>query len=250
MSELRVAGIYRYPVKSMQGEGLAAGTLTERGLPGDRGWAVLDVDTGKVLSGKREPRLMEAVAFTSGESVRVRLPEGELLEPGSDADAALSEWLGRAVVLRQPVAGAGYQMHVDPIDDSSPIIDLPCPPDTFFDAAAVHLITNASLRAMAARRPDSTWDVHRFRPTLLVEGGGDAFLEDAWIGETVAVGDAELMVFAPTVRCRMTGHAQPGLEVDREITRGVVQEHEGNLGVYAIVRTPGRVALGDLVTAG
>lgn len=245
-----MAGIYRYPVKSMQGEGLAASTLSERGLPGDRRWAVHDADTGKVLSAKREARLLEAIAFTSGETVRVRLPEGELVEPGPDGDRALSTWLDRPVILRQPAPGAGYEMHVDPIDDSSPIIDLPCPPDTFFDAAAVHLLSNASLRAMAARRPDSKWDVHRFRPTLLVEGGGDEFIEDAWIGETVSVGSAELTVFAPTVRCRMTGHSQPGLEVDREITRGVVQEHEGNLGVYAIVRTPGRIALGDLVTSG
>jgi hypothetical protein len=246
MTEPHVTGIFRFPVKSMQGEGLAATSLTERGLPGDRAWGVVDVETGKVLSAKREPQLMEGIAYSTGEGVRVRLPEGELVEPGAEGDAALSAWLGREVRLTAATDGASsYEMNVSAVDDESPVIELPCPPGTFFDAAAVHLLTTASLRTMAARHPGSLWDVHRFRPTLLIEADGDEFPEDAWIGGVVRVGTAELMVFAPTVRCRMTAHAQPGLVRDVEVPKAVNREHAGNLGVYAVVRTPGRVALGD-----
>ena len=43
MAELgSVAALFRYPVKSMLGERLDAATFTERGVEGDRAWAVLD----------------------------------------------------------------------------------------------------------------------------------------------------------------------------------------------------------------
>ena len=104
---------------------------------------------------------------------------------------------------------------------------------------------------MAERRPESRWDIHRFRPTLLVDtGNAEGFPEDAWIGSEVSVGAARLQVFAPTVRCRMTVHAQPGLPRDVEIAKAVNGQHDGNLGVYAIVVSPGRVAAGDAVTVG
>jgi uncharacterized protein YcbX len=141
-------------------------------------------------------------------------------------------------------------MNVSAVDDESPVIELPCPPGTFFDAAPVHLLTTASLRTMAARRRESVWHPRRFRPTLLVEAESDTFVEDEWIGQTVVVGGAELTVFAPTVRCRMTVHAQPGLARDLDVTKAVTAEHDGNLGVYAVVKTPGRVRVGDAVRVG
>jgi uncharacterized protein YcbX len=253
MSELgRVAGIWRYPVKSMQGEGLAAGTLTEAGLPGDRAWGVVDDATGKVLSGKREARLMEATAFSTDGGVRVRLPEGMVCEPGPEADKALSVWLERPVrLLRAADHPASYEMNVSAVDEDSPVIELPCPPGTYFDAAAVHLLTTSSLASMVERQPGSKWDLHRFRPTLLVDtDGAEGFPEDAWIGEEIAVGAARLRVFAPTVRCRMTAHAQNGLPRDLEVPKAVNREHDGNLGIYAVVVTPGRVSTGDPVTTG
>jgi uncharacterized protein YcbX len=245
----RLGGIWRFPVKSMQGEGLAAGMLTEQGLPGDRAWGVVDDATGKVLSAKLEPRLMEATAFSADGSVRVRLPEGIVCPPGDEADKALSEWLDRRVSLLRAVDhAASYEMNADNVDDASPIIELPCPPGTYFDAAPVHLLTSSSLRSMAERHPESRWDIHRFRPTLLVDTADDGFPEDAWIGTEVSIGAARLRLFAPTVRCRMTVHPQPGLPRDLEIAKAVNAEHEGNLGVYGVVVSPGRVAAGDAVT--
>lgn len=248
----RVSGIWRYPVKSMQGEGLAAGTITEQGLPGDRGWGVIDEATGKVLSAKREARLMEATAFSADGSIRVRLPDGTVCGPGGDCDELLSDWLERPVRLVAAVDHpASYEMNVSAVDEDSPVIELPCPPGTFFDAASVHLLTTSSMATMAARQPTSAWDVHRFRPTLVVDtDGAEGFPEDAWIGGEIEVGEARLRVFAPTVRCRMTSHAQNGLPRDLEVPKAVNREHEGNLGIYAVVASPGRVAVGDAVRAG
>ena len=245
----RVSSIWRYPVKSMQGEGLAAGTLTELGLPGDRRWGVIDEATGKVISAKRDPRLMQAIAYSAEGTVRVRLPDGPVFAPGPECDRELSAWLDRPVrLLAANEHGASYEMNVSAVDEDSPVIELPCPPGTYFDAAPVHLLTTSSLRSMAGLQSASVWDVHRFRPTLVIDTGDAAgFPEDAWIGGEVAVGEARLRVFAPTVRCRMTAHAQNGLARDLEVPKAVNREHEGNLGVYAVVAAPGRVAVGDAV---
>ena len=47
-----VVSIWRYPVKSMMGEELNSSYLTERGLTGDRTYALIDQNTGKVASTK------------------------------------------------------------------------------------------------------------------------------------------------------------------------------------------------------
>src|SRR5205807_6356562 len=143
-------------------------------------------------------------------------------------------------------------MDRDAPDRASPIVDPPCPPGTFFDALPVPVLPPASLRTMRQSHPEGAWDVRRFRPTMLMDLDGDVegFPEDAWIGSTVQVGEAELTVVAPTVRCVMTTRAQPGLERDLDIVKAVNRDHESNLGVYAVVSRPGPVAIGDAVTPG
>ncbi|MCU1448847.1 MAG: sulfurase [Acidimicrobiales bacterium] len=248
MTSPRVAAIWRHPVKSMQGERIDAGDLGPAGLAFDRRWGVVDVESGKVISAKREGRLLQAAARLAHETPEVRLPGGEwMAAPDPGLDEALSEWLGRSVQLSSAPAegGASYQMNVDATDDASPLVDFPCPPGTFFDALPVHLLSTASLRGMEPSHPAGEWDVRRFRPTVLVEADGDGFPEDAWIGSTVRVGDAQLTVVAPTVRCVMTTREQPGLERDLDIVKAVNRDHESNLGVYAVVTGPGPVAVGD-----
>jgi uncharacterized protein len=238
----------------MQGEGIEAAELGATGLPFDRRWGVVDVETGKVLSAKRDGKLLMGASRLAGEVPEVRLPGGDwtpISDPG--LDHALSAWVGRAVTLRaaDEAGSASYQLNVDATDDSSPLIELPCPPGTFFDALPVHVLSTASLQAMQPSHSEGEWDVRRFRPTVLVDFDGDAsgFPEDAWIGSTVQVGGAELTVVAPTVRCVMTTRAQPGLDRDLDIVKAVNRDHESNLGVYAVVSQPGRVAVGDPVTA-
>ena len=105
------------------------------------------------------------------------------------------------------------------------------------------------MRATQARHPDGVWAVRRFRPTVLVDTEEEGFPEDAWIGGKVRVGGAELAVFAPTVRCAMVTRTQPALDRDLDIVKTVNRHHDSNLGVYAVVKQPGRVAVGDRVEA-
>ena len=71
----RVVGICRYPVKSMMAEELNATVVTERGVLGDRAFALIDMETGKVASAKnprRWPtcscRLSKALSFCRSHS--------------------------------------------------------------------------------------------------------------------------------------------------------------------------------------
>ena len=64
-----VVELWRYPVKSMQGEPLEAVTVGPRGIVGDRGWAVVDVTTGLALTGRRAPDLLFAHAAIVGDDV-------------------------------------------------------------------------------------------------------------------------------------------------------------------------------------
>ncbi len=82
-----VATLSRFPVKSMQGERLTAAELTERGIVGDRAYALVETETGKVMSAKN-PRLgpqllgcraayVEAPkAGDESPPVRITLPDG------------------------------------------------------------------------------------------------------------------------------------------------------------------------------
>ena len=83
---MRVMSLWRYPVKSMFGEGRSTIECDNRGVVGDRRFGVLDMSSGTILSAKRNGRLLEARSFLAGVTLTIRLPTGETLfgtEPAS-----------------------------------------------------------------------------------------------------------------------------------------------------------------------
>src|SRR5688572_5611671 len=97
---MRVAQLWRYPVKSLLGERLSEAAFAADGLAGDRDWGILDPATGRILTARREPRLLFARAKLEGDAPRITLPDGRtVLGMGAGTDAALSDWLGRPVTL-------------------------------------------------------------------------------------------------------------------------------------------------------
>jgi uncharacterized protein YcbX len=245
-----VAQLWRYPVKSMQGEVVERLDLAPGGAAGDRTLAVIDPAAGKVLSGKRWPALMMASARLDGPDVVIALPDGSE-HPASDptVHAALSAWLDHEVRLEPPPVDAvlPMEMHSGMSDESTPVFDWPGPQGTWLDLADVHWLTTASLRAAAALHPDGDWDVRRFRPTAVFEVAGDDFAEDGWA--KVDVGDVSSDVLMQTPRCTMPSRAQPGLPIDRVIGTTIRDGHDNNLGLYATIARAGSVALGDSVNA-
>jgi hypothetical protein len=224
--------------------------VEDDGLQGDRQWGVQDVATGRILTGRREPRLLHASARLVANQAELNLPTGEVCRgTGPATDDALSAWLGRRVSLviaaAQPPSQAEY--FADATDDSSAAIEWTMPSGRFVDAAPLLVLTTASLRFGASLQPAGNWDVRRFRPNVLVDIDGAGWCEDSWCGRTVHIGDVELVPQQPCVRCTMVTRAQPGLERDIDVYRAVARHHNGNLGVWTAVQTPGRIRVGDTV---
>ena len=120
------------------------------------------------------------------------------------------------------------------------------PPGMFVDLAPVHVLSQTSLETIGAEL-GSDVDVRRFRPNVLVvlDNPGDGLPESHWTGGQVVVGKAVLDVMMPTVRCVVPSRAQPGIEVDRRITKAVAVRAQRCLGVYCGVDSDGTVRVGD-----
>jgi hypothetical protein len=107
-----------------------------------------------------------------------------------------------------------------------------------------------SLTSLASLSPDGAgYDVRRFRPNVVMsidEPDGE-FPEIAWVGATVEIGTARLSISVPTIRCVVPTRPQPGLELDRAITRQLAQRTNRFLGVYADVTEAGLLRVGDTV---
>jgi uncharacterized protein YcbX len=278
-----VAGMWRYPVKSMQGERLDAAAAGEAGLAGDRRWAVVDTETGKVVSAKR-PKLWLTMLECSASyveepepdaeppPVRIGLPDGdEVRSDDADCDRRLSEALGRTVTLRNSAPeGTTYELRAldrdgleasDPEQVTESPVSMFAPPNTFFDTTTLHLVTTATLKAFAAAHPDGEWDPRRFRPNLLVEAdGADGLVENEWVGRALSLGDeAQASVLSPMPRCVMTTLPQRDLPRDSGILRTLAAQNRTEIpgyGVYACAgvmanfSAPGRIAVGDAVSLG
>lgn len=227
----RVAALYRYPVKSMQGAALARAALKPRGVPGDRGWALRLRATGKPASAKRFAVLLscrsryldEPVEGSPPPPVEVELPDGERTRTDDPrANTRLSLLLGADAAFAREEDGAGH-----------------------FDAQPLHVLTTASLKTMADAA-GGDFDVRRFRPNILIELDAPGRPEDAWPGRELRVGAARLLTLKPVARCVMTTLPQPGLAEDKNILRTVF-ERGGALGVYARALAPAVCAEGDPV---
>lgn len=244
-----VAQLWRYPVKSMQGERVPEARVQADGLEGDRRWGVRDERTGRVLTGRREARLLEATAGVGegGEPV-ITLPDGTALIGACDAtDGALSDWLDRPVRLVEAAAlGGRAEFFADPTDDSSEALEWTMPPERFVDASPLLLMTTASLRAGVTLHPAGVWDVRRFRPNVLLEATGEGWVEDGWCGRVVRLSDVEVAPQRPCVRCTMVTRPQPGLDRDLDVYRTLARHHGGTLGVWTAVLQVGTIAEGDI----
>ena len=234
----RVAELWRYPVKSMQGERLSEVLVGPTGLAGDREWAVVDTGTGLALTGRRAPKLLFAQATIVDDDVRITLPDGSVAVD----DAALSAWLERPVSLRRATATTSGRFEIGLAEgddaDRDPSVEWyewEGPLGTFHDS------TRTQVSIIGAATVGS-WDMRRFRPNVVIDGTG----EDEWVGATVQVGEAALDVVKQIDRCVMTTRAQPGgIHRDVDVLRTIIRERANNLGIGALVQTPGRVRVGD-----
>jgi len=225
---VRVAQLWRYPVKSLAGERLPAVSVDGRGLVRDRLWALVDPD-GRIASGKTTRRfrnvpglLRHRSHLAADDRPEVTLAGGRSAQAGSpQLDALLAE-----------TAPAGWSLQGE---GSTP----------HFDAGAVHVVTTATLATLGSGDGEPL-AVERLRPNLVLDtNGGAAFPEDAWLGRTLRVGAVELRIVMRTERCVMVGHAQATLPSRPTLLKRIGRVNGACAGVYADVILPGTIAEGD-----
>lgn len=262
-----VVSLWRYPVKSMMGEELNSADLGKAGLLGDRAYALVDCSDRKIASAKNPrkwPHLFDFRAVlheapTAGAKVppvRITLPEGTIVNSQqSDVDDTLSLALKRDVKLSasqnsRAATAEEYWPDIEGLDYRDTVTDFGLPEGTFFDSAAVHLLTTATLDRLRLLYPQGRVEVRRFRPNIVVrtEHIEEGFVENAWIGHVLAIGDAvRLRITGPCPRCVMTTLAQGDLPNDSGILRAAAQHNKANVGVYASVLQGGKIRRGDSV---
>ena len=254
-----VAGLWRFPVKSMKGERIEQAELTRRGMVGDRAYALIDTDTGKVVSAKSVrlfPGLLGCqAAFVEPPQAGRDLPPAQITLPdgaavtsdSSDCDRALSAYFGRNVTLAR-TAPEDYTIdmyHPDvegaaPTSQRNTVVEQklgaalfaelgmpsPVPVGSFFDAFPLTVLTTSTLKQLNALQPQTRFDERRFRMNVIVAATEAGFVENGWVGRELAIGDGvRLRIAVPDSRCVMTTLAQDELPQDTGVLRALVQHN-------------------------
>ncbi len=280
-----VGALWRYPVKSMRGEALPLAAITQRGVAGDRAWALRECAYGGLVSARTWPAMLQLRATciddpvpakdvgvridlpnganvrsedsvgaagdlitVSDARIRIELPDGASVN--SDDPAAprtLSDFLQREVRLERIRTAP-----ITPAEREAIMRGDALPPARdFFDEEVIHLIatgTLAHLRALSGG--DHDFDARRFRANIIVDTGdsADRFIEDEWLNGRLEIGDAvRITGMRPALRCAITTHPQDELPHDPAILRTAWQFHQAYAGIFAAVEAEGMVRIGDPV---
>jgi uncharacterized protein YcbX len=276
--DARITELWRYPVKSMLGERLDATEIGQHGVVGDRSFALIDEQTGKIGSAKRYDLWGSLFTYRAALErpgvARIVFPDGsEHTTADADISDVLSDRLGRRVSLSAtaPEGGKyeevwdsskGDQMYGPATGEEyagEPVIDVAsslASPGDFFDAAAIHFLTSNTLTEFSRREPETAFEVRRFRPNIVIEvDGEEGFVENDW--KVVRIGEVELRTLMPVPRCVMTTLPQGDLPKDPNVLRSAARHNMvdtkvlGDMpcaGIYAMVASGGTVNVGDQVT--
>ena len=232
---------------------------------------------------RAKPKLLHCVAVYIREPsendvppVQITMPDGTTFRSDSaEANARLTELLGRPVSIWpiQPPTERDFlrraapdnpdmtaemrevfgRLESEPLPDFSAmppqILEFTSPFGTYFDAFPFHLLTTASLGALAKRNPGADFDSRRFRPNVLVETerGIEGLVEAEWSGRAIGIGATRIKLEMPCVRCVIPTLDQPNLRKDPSVLRTIVRDAAQNLGAYATIATGGTIAIGDEV---
>ncbi len=276
-TQATVATLWRYPVKSMMGEELNGAQITANGLLGDRVYALVDSETGKVVSAKNPKKWPNFFAFRAAftsppaqndlQPVWISLPDGSILRSDqSDINEKLSQFLGHKVTLQsQSPQDAKLEQYWPEFageanEISNEAVAGDAPKGTFFDYAAMHLLTNSSMEAMQKHYPQGRLEARRFRPNIMIDTSGQSgFVENDWVGKVIKIGaDLRLQITDPCPRCVMPTLAQGDLPADSGIFKNAIAKNKPvvpfankelpSVGVYARVLQPGWVKRGDVIS--
>lgn len=275
-SMLSLASLWRYPIKSMMGEELNSAIITDNGILGDRSYALLDLETDKIVSAKNpkkwpeifsfHARYIEAPALEKERSpVWITLPDGRIIRTDqADAEQQLSIALKRTIGLRNKATQhASFEQYWpeyegESTEISDETISVAADDGSFFDYASLHILTTASLTKLQQIYPGGRFEARRFRPNLVIATPAEqiGFVENDWVGKTLTIDGVKLLVTDPCPRCVMPTLAQGDLAKDVKVLRTISENTVHvpfagkalpSIGVYAQVIQPGEIRRGSVV---
>lgn len=208
---LYVAGLWRYPVKTLAGERLPVTSLTTEGVPFDR---IVQVHGPEGVRTSRRHYKLLGLRGTLGD-------DGQPLVNGHpwDKPEAL------ALVKR----AAGDDAWLEAYDG----------PERF-DVLPLLVATDGAVAAFGR-------DIRRLRPNILI-GGVEGMEETLWPGAELHIGDAIIRLDSLRGRCPMTTVDPDTLERDPDVLRDIGRRFGGRLALNAEVVRGGEVRVGDTVT--
>jgi uncharacterized protein YcbX len=210
---MRVAELWRYPVKSMRGESFAHADVTELGIAGDRLVHVVR-PSGRVMTSRTHPALLGFHASLDDEGV-----------PTVDG----LRW-DDPHVLEAVRAAVGEDVELVYYDGDGP---------QRFDVLPLSVATDGGVAAVGVDR-------RRFRANVYVDGV-EGLTERTWVGRELAIGDALVGVRQVRGRCVMTTFDPDTLEQDIGVLQKIYWELDGKTALDCYVLRPGRVEVGDEV---
>jgi uncharacterized protein YcbX len=235
---------------------------------------LVDTVTNKVVSAKNPKKWSNFFDFHAAyvappesdavQPIWITLPDGTVIRSDqADVNQQLSAFLGSSVELATQAPEAAKLEQYWPEHDgksneiSSEAVAGDAPQGSFFDYAALHLLTTGSINAMQKLYPEGRFEVRRFRPNIVIDTGDlSGFVENDWVGKTIRLGDTvRLRISDPCPRCVMPTLAQGDLPADGGILKHAVAKNRPfvpfagkelpSVGVYAQVIQAGWVKRGD-----
>lgn len=256
---LHLHGLWVHPIKSCAGISVKEAVADSRGLVGDRRWMWID-DSGAFISQRSHPALALVEPLVSGAGVTLRCGGVEPLVvapppmdaprlaldvwggacEGADAGDAAARWLAKNLNIQARLVVQRGRRDVDPSYAPGHEVG-------FADGFPL-LVASAEAVAFVAERAGRVADARRFRPNVVIAGGG-AFVEDQW--RRIVIGDVEIELVKPCGRCGVLD-VDPDKGVrDVGVLRALRPDRllggELRFGMNAVVVSPGRMRVGDSV---
>lgn len=217
---MRVAELWRYPVKTMAGERLQRARVARDGVLGDRLVHVQDPD-GRVITSRTKPALL-AHRATFGADGEPLVDGRPWRDPSVAADVRRAAGPD-AFLVRYDVAGDGAATG-----------------GRRFDKRPLLVATDGAIASFGR-------DGRRLRPNIVV-AGVDGMTEKTWPGRVLAIGEVRIGVVEPRMRCVMTTYDPDTQAQDHEVLKDIVRRFDGELALDCDVVEPGEIAVGDEVT--
>lgn len=257
--------LLRYPVKSMVGETIETTVITNKGLLGDRAYALIDTTNNKIISAKNPrkwPNLFSYHAKFVNEPTENNITDIQITLPNNNTiystQEDISEVLSSAFnskiklssIVPDKVQLEEYFADIKEVKNKDSVVDANMAKGTFFDLGTIHILTTSTIKQLKKLYPEGDFHIDRFRPNIVIDLDSEdiGFIENEWVGKKIMIGDEVILsIKEATPRCVMTTLKQDSLVKDVNILKTAIKNNNGNIGVYADVISGGIIKNNDLI---